>query len=126
MNLESIDLSDNKIYNIQIGAFGELKSLTKLNLEKNRCVNQEFEDDQLLDVEGALEKCHVALTTTAPPMEGACLIPDIPNGRIYAMEDDILNEVPEIVGSFYEDFDPVQVNCFDEFYSPQKADSWFK
>ena len=126
VNLERIYLSDNNIYSIQISAFGNLKHLNYINLLVNDCIDKVLEVEDLLNIEEALEKCHVVLTTTETPEEGACKIPNILNGQVYGIEDGVLIKSPEKSGSLYSYFDPVQVKCNDGFHLTEMADSKFK
>ena len=121
INLKSINLRHNKIYSIQIGSFGNLRNLNFLILEANVCVNKKFITEELPNIEGALDDCHVVLTTTEEPGD-SCEVPDIPNGRIWGSEGGV-SKYLQVVGSSYTDLDPVQVKCDDGFYFPQKAES---
>ena len=58
-NLVELSLQWNKIKEIQVGIFLGLVDLTKINLKGNLCIDENFVNITLVEVEISLVKCHL-------------------------------------------------------------------
>ena len=102
--LQTINLWDNKIKQIQSGSFAHLNQLTELTLGRNECTNQKF-------IHKTPEEIAKGLTACYPKTESACVIPQISNGHIVSIDDN-LTQVP---GDFFESTGSVKVVCNSSF-----------
>ena len=95
--LGKLYLENNHIKSIESGTFNHLTKLTRLNLVNNECINKEFRNETTVEITKALTEC----------LPTSCLIPTIPNGFVYSLEDNS-TQTP---GDNVESFESVKVSC---------------
>ena len=99
--LQRIRLWSNQISQIQSGSFAHLSQLTVLHLEDNPCIDKEFINKTLDEIAEGLTACY-------PP---TCVIPQIPNGIIFSIDDNST----QLSGELFKSSGSVKVNCNSTF-----------
>ena len=99
--LQLIDMKHNQIKQIQVDTFAHLSQLTRLDLDFNDCIDNNFDNKTLAKIAKALTACHSTI----------CKIPQITNGFVINIEDNVTQTPGEYLGPF----DSVKVVCDPSF-----------